>query len=110
MSEPTREFEERLKRMRPRRISAQMQDAVGRRLTSSAQASARDWPMLCAIGSGLAAACVIIAMLVQQSPARDSGIFLAQPMTAASSPQDPPAIYAFNLANNSWLDESRRVR
>jgi hypothetical protein len=93
--------------MQPRRISPQMRDAVAVRL--ALQPVRRDWPMLFAIGSGLAAACVIVAMLIEQMPAVGPRPFGAHPVVAVT-PQDPPAIYAFNFANNSWLEESRRVR
>jgi hypothetical protein len=107
MNEPSWEFEERLRRFKPRGISSEMTDAVGRRLTP--RPPARDWPMLCAIGTGLAAACVIVAMLVQQNPSPGSNVTAVRPL-AAASPKDPPAVYAFNSLNNSLLDDSWRLR
>jgi hypothetical protein len=68
---------------------------------------ARDWPMRIAFGSGLAAACVITAMLVEQTPpARSTPSALSQPVIAAA-PQDPPAIYAFGFGQNSAMSDWR---
>jgi hypothetical protein len=102
------EFEERLRRFKPTGVSPAMQEKVGRRLTS--RPAPRDWPMLCAIGSGLAAACVILAMLAEQQPASRSSPTAVESLAAASSPHDPPAIYAFNSLHDSRLDDTWRFR
>lgn len=106
MNDISHDLEQRLRRIEPRRVSSAMHGAVGRELIASPRP--RDWPMLCAMGSGLAAACVIAAMLVEQTPAKAPGSSAQR--ISASSPQDPPAIYAFSFANHSWLNESRRMR
>jgi len=107
MYEPSREFEERLRRMRPRQVSAEMRDAIGERLRP--QPVRRDWPMLCAIGSSLAAACVIVAVLIQQTPTQPTNSSPIQLVAAASS-QEPPAMYAFSFRNDLLLNDARSVR
>jgi hypothetical protein len=107
VNEPSREFEERLRRIRPGQVSAETRDAIGERLRPGRVG--RDWPMLCAIGSSLAAACVIVAVLIQQTPTQATRS-IPMPSVAAASSQEPPAMYAFSFRNDLFLNDARSVR
>jgi len=106
MFDLSREFEERLRRVQPRRVSTEMRDALGQRLRP--QPVRRDWPMLCAIGSSLAAACVIVVVLIQQTPRDSPDLYL--PQSATSPSQGPPAMYAFSSRDDSLSNDTWSVR
>jgi len=104
------QLERELAKMRPRGLGAELAARIEGRITGSGRAVGdRKWSdrlLICAMGAGALAACVIVGLLVMDNGAVVSESRLAQ-MVAQTGGQVPTmGSYSQSLAraNDNWID------
>ena len=92
MTDGMERLESTLSRLRPRRLSAELEDRIAEQLADRPKLSWPDRFLLTAIGGGALAACMIVGVLLTERPAAPS---VAPPAFANAA---PPRIGDYPLA------------